>query len=190
MTSREGSSDHEISLPSLAQLRDLTQKAFGTRPCFWQLQVTLAILQRDHDVISIAGTGMGKTLTFWMPLLVKHSRSIQIIVTPLNILGKQNIQTLEKAGIKGIFIGSDSATAENFQAIENLHYQAIVISPEQLMKPDGGFERLARNRVFIERVISIILDEAQCISAWGAFRPEYREIPIMLASALVFWFVL
>ncbi|KAG6807020.1 hypothetical protein H0H92_009132, partial [Tricholoma furcatifolium] len=56
-----------------------------------------------------------------------------------------NIQTLEKAGIKGIFIGSDSATAENFQAIEDLKYQAIVISPEQLMKTDGGFEQLARN---------------------------------------------
>ncbi|ETW75969.1 hypothetical protein HETIRDRAFT_53821, partial [Heterobasidion irregulare TC 32-1] len=33
-------------------------------------------------------TGSGKTLTFWMLLL--FASRIQIIVTPLNILGKQN----------------------------------------------------------------------------------------------------
>ncbi|KAG6883457.1 hypothetical protein C0992_008701, partial [Termitomyces sp. T32_za158] len=44
------------------------------------------------------------------------------------------------------------------------------------MKADGGFERLARNDTFTDNVISIILDEAHCISAWGSFRPEYREI--------------
>ncbi|KAF8983251.1 hypothetical protein BDQ17DRAFT_1261558, partial [Cyathus striatus] len=61
------------------------------------------------DVISIAGTGMGKMLTFWMPLLFCPTGSMQIIVTPLNILGKQNIKSLRKAGMKGIFIGKDTA---------------------------------------------------------------------------------
>jgi len=59
--------------------------------------------------------GMEKTLTFWMPLLFHPPGSIQIVVTPLNILEKQNITKLEKAGFKGIFKSADPATAENFQ---------------------------------------------------------------------------
>jgi len=58
-----------------------------------------AVLKGDRDVVSIAGTGMGKTLTFWMSLLFRPHGSVQIIVTPLNILGKQNVATLNKASL-------------------------------------------------------------------------------------------
>ena len=76
-------------LPSLSQILDQTQEVFGMRPCLWQIKVVEAILKCNGDVVSIAGTGMGKTLTFWMPLLFWPPGSIQIVVTPLNILGKQ-----------------------------------------------------------------------------------------------------
>ena len=102
-------------LPSISQIRDHTQEVFGVRACLWQIQVVEAILKRNRDVVSIAGTGMGKTLTFWMPLLFRPPGSIQIVVTPLNILGKQNIEKLWKAGFKGVFISADTATAENFR---------------------------------------------------------------------------
>ena len=62
------------------------------------------------------------------------------------------------------------------------------------MKEDGGFERLAKNKDFTDRIISVIFDEAHCISAWGGFCPEYKEVgrlkfmlpkntPIMITSA-------
>ena len=57
---------------------------------------------------------MGKTLTFWMPLLFWPPGDVQIIVMPLNILGKQNVASLTKAGFKAIFIGADMATTVNF----------------------------------------------------------------------------
>ena len=37
-----------------------------------------------------------------------------MVITPLNLLGKQNVELLEKAGIKAISIGADMATSENF----------------------------------------------------------------------------
>ncbi|KIM36265.1 hypothetical protein M413DRAFT_427700 [Hebeloma cylindrosporum] len=164
-------------VPSLSEIRDRTVAAFGVRPCLWQIQVVQAILRGDKNVISIAGTGMGKTLTFWMPLLFRPPGSIQVVVTPLNILGKQNVACLDKAGFKGIFISAESATPENFRAIEELKYQAIIINPEQLVKVEGGFENLAtKNPGFADRIISTIFDEGHCISAWGSFRPEYSQV--------------
>lgn len=78
--------------------------------CLWQANVCQVILEGNRDVISIAGTGMGKTLTFWLPLLFRPN-GVQIIVTPLNILGQQNVETLRKARAESIFI---SAQTESF----------------------------------------------------------------------------
>jgi ATP-dependent DNA helicase RecQ len=56
-------------------------------------------LKNNKDVASISATGSGKTLIFWMPLLF-IPEGIPIVVTPLNILGQQNVNTLAKVGIK------------------------------------------------------------------------------------------
>ena len=97
-------SEHESPVPSISDIRNKTQQFFGVRPCLWQIRVVQEILKGERDVVLIAGTGMGKTLTFWIPLLFRFHRSVQIIVTPLNILGKQNVTTLNKAGLKANFI--------------------------------------------------------------------------------------
>ena len=103
------------AVPSFEQLQTRTQEVFGVRPCLLQLKVVQAILQGDKDVVTIAGTGMGKTLTFWMLLLFRPPGSVQIVVTPLNLIGKQNVLSLENVGIRAICIFGDSATAKNFQ---------------------------------------------------------------------------
>ena len=99
---------------SLSDICSLTQSTFHHYPCLWQAKTVEAILKRDRDVVIIAGTNMGKTLTFWMPLLFFPVGYIQVVITPLNLLGKQNVELLEKAGLKAIFIGADMVTPENF----------------------------------------------------------------------------
>ncbi|KAF8219511.1 hypothetical protein L208DRAFT_1339590, partial [Tricholoma matsutake] len=98
-------------------------------PCLWQLQIIQSILQRKNDVVSIAGTGMGKTLVFWIPILFRPPGSVQIVVTPLNLLGSQNVSSLERAGIRA-----------------GLYYQAVITSPEQLMKEGGPWQKLPETR--------------------------------------------
>ena len=77
-------------LPSLSEIRSFTQSTFRHYPCLWQAKAVEAVLKRDRDVIIIAGTGTGmwKTLTFWMPLLFFPAGHIQVVITPLNIFGK------------------------------------------------------------------------------------------------------
>ncbi|KAI5999683.1 P-loop containing nucleoside triphosphate hydrolase protein [Pisolithus albus] len=182
-------------LPSLSNFQTQTQQVFGVRPCLWQVRVAEEILRGEKDVICMAGTGMGKTLTFWMPLLFRPG-GIQIVVTPLNLLGKQNVASLVKAGIRAISISSETAIPSNFHDISAFKYQVIVISPEQIMKLDVGFKRLLKSPLFIQRIISIIIDEAHCLTDWGEFRPEYRElgrlryvvpwsVPLLVTSATI-----
>ncbi|KAF8578675.1 hypothetical protein K439DRAFT_1361550, partial [Ramaria rubella] len=62
------------------------------------------------NVVFISGTGSGKTLTFWMPMIYKED-SITILVTPLNVLGQQTAQILMRAGIMAINVtGLNSST--------------------------------------------------------------------------------
>ena len=45
------------------------------------------------------------------------------------------------------------------------------------MKPGKvGFEPLFRNPGFTSKIISLIFDEAHCITEWGSFRSEFREV--------------
>lgn len=61
----------------------------------------------------MAGDGTGETLTFWMPLLSRPD-GIQIVVTPLSLLGKKNATLLAKAGIQPVSISWETARLANF----------------------------------------------------------------------------
>ena len=63
------------------EVQDQVEAVFGFRPCLWQIRVVRAILN-GNDAITIAPTGSGKSITYWMPVLfIKHG--ISVIVTPL-----------------------------------------------------------------------------------------------------------
>jgi superfamily II DNA helicase RecQ len=58
----------------------------------WQLDVAEAVLL-GLDVTLIAGTGLGKTLPFILPLLVPgHETAMSIIVTPLIALQANHVR--------------------------------------------------------------------------------------------------
>ena len=66
---------------------------------------------------------MGKTLTFWIPLLFRPD-GIQIIITPLNQLGKQQVEDLERIGMRAIAISANTANNDNYK----VRTSAITIS--------------------------------------------------------------
>ncbi|KIK72934.1 hypothetical protein PAXRUDRAFT_21420 [Paxillus rubicundulus Ve08.2h10] len=121
-------------LPSISDIRKCAEEILGVRPCLWQLKVVEALLKRDQDMLCIAGTGMGKTLTFWMPLLFRPD-GIQIIVTPLNMLGKQNATSLAKAGIRAIAVNSETATPLTFQLL-HMHKDKMVVIHRSCDQPN------------------------------------------------------
>ena len=55
---------------SYHRIRQVVENRFHKRPCRVQLQVAKALYERQNDVVAVAATGAGKTLSFWIPLLM------------------------------------------------------------------------------------------------------------------------
>ncbi|KAJ7090157.1 P-loop containing nucleoside triphosphate hydrolase protein [Mycena epipterygia] len=169
---------------SFAEIRGKAIERLGYQPCVWQIKVVEAILKRDGDVVCISATGSGKTLTFWLPLLF-IPEGIQLVISPLNILGDQSVAQLKELDIDAISITSESATHQNFQDIEDGKYRVIVTNVETLMQQDGGFDKLWKKSRFTSRLISIVWDEGHCVSKWAGFRLEYKEVGRLRSSSHV-----
>lgn len=91
-------------------------RKFRKRACWFQIQIALA-LRRGKNVIGIAATGAGKTLSFWIALLMALEEgrdSMVVVVTPLNLLGKKSVEELKVAGISALAVDSKSATSQAF----------------------------------------------------------------------------
>ncbi|KAI0354106.1 hypothetical protein OH77DRAFT_1383443, partial [Trametes cingulata] len=57
----------------------------------------------------------------------------------------------------------------------------VLISPEMLQSP-SFVNRVLRKPAFSRRVLSMVVDEAHCISHWGAnFRKKYASLGIVRA---------
>jgi superfamily II DNA helicase RecQ len=84
-----------------------------------QVKIALA-LYSGKDVIGCAATGAGKTLSFWIPLLMALEDGLDkmtMVVTPLNLLGKQNVRALESAGLRAVAVSRDNANPETFKVM-------------------------------------------------------------------------
>ncbi|KAJ8519088.1 hypothetical protein ONZ45_g3924 [Pleurotus djamor] len=134
-------------------------------------------LYEGHDTVLCAGTGAGKTLTFWIPLLMAledgRSSSVIIIVTPLNILGQQNASELTSLGIPAVAINGETITDQIWPDVRECCYRVVVINPELIMSDDAT--TLWSSPHFTSNLLSIVFDEAHCIIP--------HSIPLYVVSA-------
>ncbi|KAI0313652.1 P-loop containing nucleoside triphosphate hydrolase protein, partial [Amylostereum chailletii] len=163
-------------LPTVEEIHAKTLDVFGKRPCYLQVQVCLEILRREKHIVCCAATGFGKSLAYMMPLLF-DAQLILVVVTPLNILGKQNIETLAKVDVCAVAVSALNNDKETFKVwAAGSCYRLAVVNPEVLMEKSSSFEDLWKSKQFTDRLPSLVFDEAHCICIWRMFRPQYKEI--------------
>jgi ATP-dependent helicase YprA (DUF1998 family) len=108
--------DSTSSAWTTERITELVLRRFDKRPCWYQLEAAKAFYA-GRDVIGCAPTGAGKTLSFWIPLLMaqeEKAKKILFVISPLNVLAKQNVETLTKVGISAIALAAENATAHTF----------------------------------------------------------------------------
>src|SRR5438105_56723 len=131
----------------------------GWRP--GQAQVVEAMLA-GRDVLSVAPTGSGKSISYWVPAVVGGSTTL--VVSPLIALMKDQVDRLRSHGVAATFINSSlerHEQAERLRRAAGGEYRLLFLAPERLARP-GFLDRLAEMPVR-----RVVVDEAHCISTWG-----------------------
>ncbi|PCH39772.1 nucleoside triphosphate hydrolase protein [Wolfiporia cocos MD-104 SS10] len=103
---------------TIERIRGLIQLKLNKCACLFQIHVALELYKKRNDVVAVAATGFSKTLSFWIPLLMALDDGKDIfiiIVTPLNLLGKQNVNMLRSASIPSIAVNATNANSETFR---------------------------------------------------------------------------
>ena len=142
-------------------------------PDFRELQLDIIQSVADgKDTLGLMPTGGGKSVTFQVYSLSEEG--ICIVITPLIALMKDQVENLNRKGIRALKIHSGMSPREIGIALDNAvwgDYKFLYISPERL-----GSE-LFREKLLKMNVNLVTIDEAHCISQWGYdFRPSYMNI--------------
>ena len=147
-----------------------------------------------RDVLAILPTGSGKTLVAVLPTLIARQHFcnvLTVVVSPLISLMRDQVHRLNirfaldsdgKAIVRrhaseraiACFLGSAQCDVNVYRKAVESAFAFVFITPERL---ECGVPE------FVGTVVSIVVDEAHCISAHGhSFRPAYRELGVLRKS--------
>jgi ATP-dependent DNA helicase RecQ len=125
-----------------------------------------------QDTLAILPTGGGKSVCFQVPALMREGTCL--VVTPLIALMKDQVESLERKGIRALAVHSGMTRDAIDLTLNNCIHGSVkflYLSPERIQT------ELFTVRVQQMNICLIAIDEAHCISQWGYdFRPSYLTI--------------
>ncbi|KAG0211848.1 ATP-dependent DNA helicase sgs1 [Mortierella sp. GBA30] len=162
-------------------------EVFGYPPKDKQLEVVERISQ-GQDTILIAGCGWGKTLVYFLPLVLWSDRVI-VVISPLRALIQEQKQKLDNIGIHCIALISGQLIEHDVtDRLENGAYRAVFMTPEIIFE-SRRLKQLWFNKQWKDRLQAVVLDEAHCVVSWsygrlGSIRPKIGpEVAFVAVSA-------
>lgn len=151
---------------------EVLKKYFGYESFREGQQELITNILEHHDVLGIMPTGAGKSICYQVPAVMLEG--ITLVISPLISLMKDQVGTLNEAGIRAAYLNSSLSYAQYRKALSlarGYTYKIIYVAPERLMSDD--FLSFAKEM----KISMVCVDEAHCVSQWGQdFRPHYLQI--------------
>lgn len=154
------------------QALDNLKDVFGYTEFRSGQDVAVKSLLDGQNLLAVMPTGAGKSLCFQIPALMKAG--ITIVVSPLLSLMQNQVSILKQYGVAAAAINSSQSRDENVRIWNEVirgNLKILYMSPERLMTD--------RMLIALSKIdlAYIAIDEAHCISQWGAsFRPDYEAL--------------
>jgi ATP-dependent DNA helicase RecQ len=129
-------------------------------------------LMAGRNVLAVMPTGSGKSLCYQVPALAMGG--LAVVVSPLVALMQDQVAALKLAGVEAETINSSASREDNVEIWRRVAagiVKILYLAPERLMTA----QMISALKKLDVRLIAV--DEAHCISQWGAsFRPEYDAL--------------
>ncbi|KAL1681528.1 P-loop containing nucleoside triphosphate hydrolase protein [Schizophyllum commune] len=137
-----------------------------------QEKVIARLLEDKKNALVVFPTGGGKSLTFQIPGMCLPG--LTLVISPLIALMKDQVDALVRRGVSAASLDS-TLTLEQSRDVKSRvkdgSLKILYVAPERLN--NEGF----MNMMADVKIALLAVDEAHCISQWGAsFRPEYLKI--------------
>lgn len=144
-----------------------------------QLEIISNFL-RNRNTLGILTTGGGKSLTYYISVLLQPK--ISLIIAPINSLIKDQTDNLkERYGIDryAILTGDNKNKLEDLENFKKAESLFTFASPERIQ--NTKFRQILINHSYSKVIGSVILDEVHCLSEWGH---DFRVPYLMLSTTL------
>lgn len=158
--------------------RNILKKYFGYEAFREGQEGLIDSILSGKDVLGIMPTGAGKSICYQVPALMM--KGITLVISPLISLMKDQVSSLNQAGISAAYLNSSLTANQYFKALQYAkegRYPIIYVAPERLLTE--SFLDFAVNA----EIAMVAVDEAHCVSQWGQdFRPSYLKITEFIHS--------
>ncbi|CAB4021688.1 ATP-dependent DNA helicase Q-like 4A [Paramuricea clavata] len=168
---------------SNGSLIDTTLRNYFGFPSFRPLQKeTIISTMAEKNVLTVVGTGGGKTLTYLLPAVLSSHPTL--VLSPIKSLIDDTLVRCLNLNIRSCKFTGDVPHDVRKEQIHNIEDFKIIFATPECLEDGEPLRVKVDGLAGVGQLERIVFDEAHTISSWGnTFRPNYKDVCKNLCKA-------